>query len=65
MGKSIFLKSASLGVVGNITTQRYTDRTRGIFEDAEHLTFISDKWKNVASDKAQGNWLACTVEDFF
>ncbi len=53
--KSDSFDSLSVGLLGNAATQRYTDRTRGIFEDAEHLISLSNKWKNVASDKAQGH----------
>lgn len=36
-------------------TQHFTERTFNIFNDAEQLTQLSEKWKNVAADKAQGH----------
>jgi hypothetical protein len=43
---------------GNLSadiTQRFTERTFGIFNDANQLTQLAEKWKNVAADKAQGH----------
>lgn len=36
-------------------TQRFTERTLGIFNDANQLTQLAEKWKNVAADKSQGH----------
>ncbi|NVZ10363.1 hypothetical protein HW932_13945 [Allochromatium humboldtianum] len=36
-------------------TQRFTERTFGIFNDADQLMQLAEKWKNVAADKAQGH----------
>lgn len=36
-------------------TQRFTERTFGIFNDANQLTQLTEKWKNVAADKVQGH----------
>ena len=36
-------------------TQRFTERTLGIFNDANQLKQLAEKWKNVAADKSQGH----------
>lgn len=36
-------------------TQCFTERTSSIFDDADKLTQLAEKWKNVAADKSQGH----------
>ncbi|WP_318367858.1 hypothetical protein [Enterobacter sp.] len=50
-------KSAAIlnGRLAEETTRRFTERTFRIFNDADHLSHLASKWKNVAADKAQGH----------
>ena len=52
-----FEKSSPIlsGIVADNLTQRFTERTFRIFSDADHLSHLAEKWKNVAADKAQGH----------
>ena len=43
------------GIIGEAFTERFTDRTRRIFNDSDELIKLSQKWSNVAKDKAQGH----------
>lgn len=43
------------GYVSDHLTQRFTERTFNIFNDADQLEQLANKWKNVAADKAQGH----------
>lgn len=53
--KSDSCDSLFISSLGNAATQRYTDRARRCFKDADYLASLSNKWKNVAPDKAQGH----------
>jgi len=43
------------GIVAEEMTKRFTERTYRIFSDADRLSDLANKWKNVAPDKAQGH----------
>jgi len=43
------------GIIADVTTQRFTERTQRIFTDADHLSELAYKWRNVLADKAQGH----------
>lgn len=43
------------GYISENITQRFTDRTFNIFNDSDQLAQLAEKWKNVATDKAQGH----------
>ncbi|MFW9602439.1 MAG: hypothetical protein ACMV1B_08980 [Prevotella sp.] len=43
------------GILAEELTKRFTERTIRIFDDADHLSLLADKLKNVIQDKAQGN----------
>lgn len=43
------------GILSVDFTQRFTERTFRIFSDANQLSDLASKWKNVAADKAQGH----------
>jgi hypothetical protein len=43
------------GYVSDQITQRFTERTFNIFNDANQLEQLANKWRNVAADKAQGH----------
>lgn len=43
------------GYLSAYATQRFTERTFDIFNDADQLVQLAEQWKNVAADKAQGH----------
>lgn len=43
------------GMIANLLTQRFTDRTIRLFEDSDRLKELSIKLTNVAKDKSQGH----------
>lgn len=49
------LETTISGYLSADMTQRFTERTFRIFDDADRLTMLAEKWKNVAADKAQGH----------
>lgn len=55
MRKSSSFKSIFFGNIGVNSTQHFSDRAFRIYEDADHLTALAEKWQNVASDKSQGH----------
>ena len=49
------LSSTLSGILADHATQRFTERTNRIFSDANHLSNLAHKWRNVQADKAQGH----------
>jgi len=43
------------GILGEVFTERFTNRTRHLFNDSDELVKLSQKWSNVAKDKVQGH----------
>nr|WP_318380832.1 hypothetical protein [uncultured Enterobacter sp.] len=50
-------KPASLlnAIAAEETTRRFTERTFRIFGDADHLSQLANKWRNVSADISQGH----------
>lgn len=55
MAKSKSAESIAIGNIGVHSTKCFTERAFNLLTDAEHLVELSEKWKNVPKDIAQGH----------